>query len=664
MQRVKILSWPVLMSLLATLLVLPTVSLAQTPQCMPDSAFVADVTVPDDTEFAPGADFDKIWTLKNSGACDWTEKYSLAWSRGAKLTDDLSQQLDKVVKPGETVDVDVPMTAPATPGTYASNWQMRDEAGRPFGMEVYVRIVARGAPPAAASMSVVPMPTFTETITTTFPPLALSAGPMPPPTLSLRMPARPSGRVVHYDLYLTDGYVNIKGGAWPSQDDETSLPGWPTPLYIWGVSDLDPGAGAGGPKVPPKAGATEGTEVGNARYPAPFLEAVEGDDVYVTVHNRGLRQEKQTAQPDQALQIIGVRAAAQYAGVPETAGSYTETLRAFWQEPWYLALAEDTRTRDERWDSLPIEEQRALLDANTPLTKTNALSPSGGIRSPLNKAAWPAGLGSLPEGQSAEDATQFTYYFRAEQPGAYLYRSQVAGAGRLALGAPGALIIRPSDFGPTNTTAYGAHTGSDYDLEYTFILSEIDPTLNAVVENGKTPGVTTLAPSLWLINGRPFPQTLSPFAWSATEPSSASREAHYDTAIKVKPGQKFLVHYLNAGAETHELRQAGWPARLVGANGQPSAEPRDTATWSITPGETLDALTTALPAAAAAPLADGRSWRQVWALGEQDDQRLTTGGVYPGGMLTLIEAITTTDPAGGPTWWDPYLSTPHADPLP
>jgi FtsP/CotA-like multicopper oxidase with cupredoxin domain len=659
MQRVKSLSWLVLASLLATLLVAPTGSLAQTPPCTPDATFVADVTVPDDTEFAPGANFDKVWTLKNSGTCDWTDKYSLGWSRGDKLTDDLSQPLAKEVKAGETVDVDVAMTAPLTPGTYASNWQMRDETGRPFGLEIYVRIVVPGASPAASATPIRAMPSFTETLATTFPPLTASSVPMPQPKLHSRSTAVPSGRVVHYELYLSDGYVNMEGGVWPSANDSTVLPGWPTPLYIWGVTDVDPGLEANRSKVPAKAGAVEGSEVGNARYPAPFLEAVEGDDVYVTVHNRGLWQEKQIAQPDQTLQLVGVRTAAQYAGISESAGGYTETLRAFWEEPWYLALAVDSKARDTKWNSLPSEEQRALLDANAPVTQTNTLSPSGGIRSQFNKVAWPTGIGALPEGQSAEDATQFTYYLRAETPGAYLYRSQAAGAGRIALGAPGALIIRPSGFGPTNTTAYGTGTGSDFDLDYTFLLSDLDPTLNAVVESGKTPGVATLAPALWLINGRPFPQTLSSFAWSGT-----GREARYDTAIKIKPGQKFLVHYLNAGIETHALRQDGWPARVIGANGRPLAEPQDAATWSIAPGETLDVLTTALPAPAAAPLSDGRAWRQFWFLGESNEQRLTTGGVYPGGMLTFIEAVTATETVGDPTWWNPYLSNPHAVPLP
>src|SRR5512143_3278895 len=34
--------------------------------------FVADVTVPDGTSYAPGTTFTKTWRLKNIGSCTWT----------------------------------------------------------------------------------------------------------------------------------------------------------------------------------------------------------------------------------------------------------------------------------------------------------------------------------------------------------------------------------------------------------------------------------------------------------------------------------------------------------------------------------------------------------------------------------------------------------------
>ena len=44
--------------------------------------FVADVTVPDGTTYAPGAAFTKTWRLKNIGTCTWSTSYSAGVRHG------------------------------------------------------------------------------------------------------------------------------------------------------------------------------------------------------------------------------------------------------------------------------------------------------------------------------------------------------------------------------------------------------------------------------------------------------------------------------------------------------------------------------------------------------------------------------------------------------
>ncbi|HHS97476.1 MAG TPA: hypothetical protein ENK08_06195, partial [Chloroflexi bacterium] len=39
--------------------------------CTLNAAFVADVTVPDNTEFPSGTAFTKTWRLRNTGTCTW-----------------------------------------------------------------------------------------------------------------------------------------------------------------------------------------------------------------------------------------------------------------------------------------------------------------------------------------------------------------------------------------------------------------------------------------------------------------------------------------------------------------------------------------------------------------------------------------------------------------
>ncbi|MEW5941776.1 MAG: NBR1-Ig-like domain-containing protein, partial [Chloroflexota bacterium] len=96
--------------------------------------FIADVTVPDGTVFAPNTAFKKTWRLKNVGACTWTTSYSLVYVSGEKMGTVLSVALPASVAPGKTVDVSVDMTAPAASGKYRGNWQLKNASGVLFGI--------------------------------------------------------------------------------------------------------------------------------------------------------------------------------------------------------------------------------------------------------------------------------------------------------------------------------------------------------------------------------------------------------------------------------------------------------------------------------------------------------------------------------------------------
>ena len=98
------------------------------------AAFVADVTVPDDTAFRPGDKFTKTWRLKNTGTCTWTSSYALVFADGDKMGAPDAVPLTASVAPGQTVDLSVELTAPDTLGTYQGNWQLKDNKGQTFGI--------------------------------------------------------------------------------------------------------------------------------------------------------------------------------------------------------------------------------------------------------------------------------------------------------------------------------------------------------------------------------------------------------------------------------------------------------------------------------------------------------------------------------------------------
>jgi hypothetical protein len=120
------------------------------PVCVDDAAFVADVTLPDNSVVAPGSLLNKTWRVRNSGTCNWGSGYRFAFAGGSQMNAAPATSLPGAA-PGATVDVTVPMYAPASPGTYDGIWQFLNASGQPFGARVTVRIlVPAPATPAPA----------------------------------------------------------------------------------------------------------------------------------------------------------------------------------------------------------------------------------------------------------------------------------------------------------------------------------------------------------------------------------------------------------------------------------------------------------------------------------------------------------------------------------
>jgi hypothetical protein len=109
--------------------------------CSDDSAFVADVNFPDNTPVSPGQTFTKIWRIQNNGSCTWTTDYQVVHIGGEHMGAQQGMRLNHDVPPGESCEVSVTFTAPTTPGTYRSGWQLRTPDGALFGAKPYVQIV-------------------------------------------------------------------------------------------------------------------------------------------------------------------------------------------------------------------------------------------------------------------------------------------------------------------------------------------------------------------------------------------------------------------------------------------------------------------------------------------------------------------------------------------
>lgn len=125
---------------------LPTIALPA--DCTNRGRFSDDITVEDGQEFAPGAQFDKIWEVSNEGTCSWGPGYTLRFLEGDRMNG-VDQPVLTVTEPDERGEFGVPLTAPEAAGSYQATWQLFDLAGEPFGPELYVEIevVPDAAPP-------------------------------------------------------------------------------------------------------------------------------------------------------------------------------------------------------------------------------------------------------------------------------------------------------------------------------------------------------------------------------------------------------------------------------------------------------------------------------------------------------------------------------------
>lgn len=114
-----------------------------------------DVTIPDDTEFAPGASAQKTWRIYNDGSCTWTSAYELVFAAGDQMGGPSLQAFPGSVAPDASLDISINITAPTTPGTYQGFWKLRNPQGMflsgPTGNNVtlWVKIVVTDNPTGA-----------------------------------------------------------------------------------------------------------------------------------------------------------------------------------------------------------------------------------------------------------------------------------------------------------------------------------------------------------------------------------------------------------------------------------------------------------------------------------------------------------------------------------
>jgi hypothetical protein len=143
-----------------TVTVLPSATPTYGPVGCYNSALVSQTTVPDLTKIKAGDSFTQTWVVKNTGTCEWSYDYKLAFISNPLGSDTF--KIRRTVSPNATTDLSVDLIAPTAPGTYTSIWRLVTDDGQGFGVSFSVTVSITGA-----TFTPTPTPTITPTVTAT-----------------------------------------------------------------------------------------------------------------------------------------------------------------------------------------------------------------------------------------------------------------------------------------------------------------------------------------------------------------------------------------------------------------------------------------------------------------------------------------------------------------
>jgi hypothetical protein len=186
--------------LTATPVTLPSPTLRAQPTFFPTETdtpipcyrmqFVADVTLPDNSQVKPADTVVKTWRLKNVGACIWGPDAQIVFVSGDRMGGPQNQAIGKTIPPGGESEFSITLVTPAQAGTFIGYWMLRSPDGIRFGYGVqgdqafWVQLVVVGTPTGTLS----PTPSQTATVSppatlTPTPSLTPTETPTPTPTL-------------------------------------------------------------------------------------------------------------------------------------------------------------------------------------------------------------------------------------------------------------------------------------------------------------------------------------------------------------------------------------------------------------------------------------------------------------------------------------------------
>jgi len=169
---------------------------------------------------------------------------------------------------------------------------------------------------------------------------------------------------------------------------------------------------------------------------------------------------------------------------------------------------------------------------------------------------------------AAANGGTVTYTFTPDKPGTYIYESGTDVNKQVEMGLFGAIIVYPAG---NRYQAYDdPRTTFEPTREYLHMLSEVDPDIHALIEQGKPVDWSKYSAKYFLLNGRSAPDTLAPndAAWLPNQP--------YGSMTRVRPQDPnggdtapALMRYINVMSEDAAFHPHGNTERVIGEDGSP-----------------------------------------------------------------------------------------------
>ena len=289
----------------------------------------------------------------------------------------------------------------------------------------------------------------------------------------------------------------------------------------------------------------------------------------------------------------------------------------------------------------------------------------------------------------------FTYVYRPQDAGTYMYHCHFEDVEHVTMGMHGIVFVKPNPLdtvgigsgdGQHPQKAYGVADGdatgeTGYDREYAIMLSEIDTRAHFGDAHIQATDWTDFHADFWTMNGRAYPDTLEPngvrdktgqfFAQTTDGGVDAHGNANLSTLtnpdapesrlfsnplsslVQAAPGERILIRFANLGFLDHTIVFPGLEVDVLGRDARyvpQSAQRKATDSIQIGPGESRDVFFTA-PVEGVYPFYDrgmshytgSADGKDSWVGGQRSEVR-----VIPG----LAPQLKPSGWAGEPEWPD------------